>query len=210
MAEEQVRDVIGTIDQISQVKPKEITAKKDGKKYTTFNIGIKFQDGSWHNISEFEEDKLVDKMKNSITDQNFAIGDHVKIYETSKDGKYWNVKAIVMMEPESAPTPVKEAPKVEEIDLSGVGDTKAIPETEEIKAEVVPKKDMAKVSDYKIAEANKYSLGMALNNAATILSGNWVDLSGKNLNSVIDEFYPLLVNKLYDFNVKIRKEKLGY
>jgi len=58
------------------------------------------------------------------------------------------------------------------------------------------------VQDYKIAEANKYSLGMAINNAAVI--------AAKNINGYDREDMKKLIKNLFELYKEIRKEELGY
>ena len=224
----EVRDVIGVIEHITSMSTKDGIAKRTGNKFTTFNVGVKLDDDTWHNISEFKEEKVIDKLKSTELDRDFEPGDQVKIYEESKDGQYWNIKAMVALEAEATPALKKleelekDAPmQVEEIDMSGIeinyneGKKEILAEEEKEK----PKpKDKATISDYKIAEANKYSLGMALNNAAVILAGYSKKLEigdlklteGLPVDKLIDEVYPLLVDRLYEYNLKVRKEKLGY
>jgi len=56
------------------------------------------------------------------------------------------------------------------------------------------------VQDYKIAEANKYSLGMAINNAAVLAANKvWNDKGMK-----------ALILRLFELYKEIRKEELGY
>ena len=209
----EVKDVTGVIAQISGLTTKEVTSKKDGKKYKLFSIGILLDDDeSWHNISGFKQDKVEEVLKSIDLDRNFEPGDQVKIYEESKDNQFWSIKAITSIGPKEEyleePAPVK---KLEELDMSNI----EVDSEPKVTAE---KAESKTVSDYKIAEANKFSLGMALNNAAVILAGYSKKIEigdlklteGLPVDKLIDEIYPLLVNKLYDYNVKIRKEKLGY
>ena len=58
------------------------------------------------------------------------------------------------------------------------------------------------VQDYKIADADKYTLGMAINNAAVIVAGtkkNWDDTEMK-----------ALISRLFALYKEIRQETLGY
>lgn len=58
------------------------------------------------------------------------------------------------------------------------------------------------VEKHKIEQADKYSLGMAINNAAVIAAGtgkNWADAEMK-----------ALILKLFRLYKEIRKEELGY
>lgn len=67
------------------------------------------------------------------------------------------------------------------------------------------------VSDYKTKEADKYELGMAKNNAATILSNSNTLLSEHDLDfDEITDVWAELVDKLYEKGKELRKKNLGY
>ena len=51
---------------------------------------------------------------------------------------------------------------------------------------------------------------MAINNAATILAATISKMENVKADEVIDEVYPLLVAKLYEKTLEIRKERLGF
>ena len=58
------------------------------------------------------------------------------------------------------------------------------------------------VHDYKVAEANRYSLGMAINNAAVIAAGTHKAYSKNEMKA--------LIRGLFELYKEIRKEELGY
>jgi len=201
----EVRDFTGVIAQISGLTTKSVTSKKDGKKYVLYNIGVKLDEGSWHNISGFKQEKVEEVLKSTDLNRAYEPGDQVKIYEESKDNQFWQIKAIVSIaekEPESAPD---EIIKVEEIDMSDI-------EVDHSEPKVVAEKPESKtaVSDYKTAEANKFSLGMAINCSAVLLAAEIRNNKDIKVNDLFPEAYPTLVKKLYQENIELRKELLGY
>ena len=58
------------------------------------------------------------------------------------------------------------------------------------------------VQDYKIEQADKFSLGMAINNAAIIAAKNSVGYSREDMKT--------LILNLFELYKEIRKEELGY
>jgi len=58
------------------------------------------------------------------------------------------------------------------------------------------------VHDYKIEQADKFSLGMAINNAAVLVAGGTVPYDKAEMKS--------LILKLFELYKEIRKEELGY
>jgi len=61
-------------------------------------------------------------------------------------------------------------------------------------------KNSKTVQDYKIKQADKYSLGMAINNAAVISANKYFDRAEMKAQIEI----------LFELYKEIRKEKLGY
>jgi len=59
------------------------------------------------------------------------------------------------------------------------------------------------VQDYKVEQADRFSLGMAINNAAVIAPGNYRAYSSR------EEMKDLIKN-LFELYKEIRKEELGY
>jgi len=198
-----VRDVVGVISRITTLSEKEIISKKDGKKYKLFNIGILLDDDeTWHNISGFNQAKAEEVLKSTDLNRVFEPGDQVKIYEESKDGQFWSIKAITALnKPE--PSAKEETLKLEEIDLSDIEVDYSEPKADPVKAK-------ATVSDYKIMEANKFSLGMAINCSAVLLGAEIRNNKDIKANDLLPEAYPTLVKKLYQKNIELRKELLGY
>ena len=205
----EVKDVTGVIAQVSGITTKEVTSKKDGKKYILYNIGLKLDDETWHNISGFNQAKAEEVLKSTDLNRVFEPGDQVKIYEESKDGQFWSIKAITALNKE--PAPKESALKIEEIDLSDIEVDYSEPETA-IKSEpkAVEKPEPKTVSDYKISEANKFSLGMAINCSAVLLGAEIRNNKDIKVNDLLPEAYPTLVKKLYQKNIELRKELLGY
>jgi len=74
--------------------------------------------------------------------------------------------------------------------------------------DTTPEKEISpnKVDEFKSKEADKFELGMAKNNAATVLSGC---VGNKDSDTVLKDYWEL-VGKLYESGKQIRKEKLGY
>ena len=58
------------------------------------------------------------------------------------------------------------------------------------------------VQDYKIEQADKFSLGMAINNAAVIAAGTHKAYSKNEMKA--------LIKGLFELYKEIRKEELGY
>lgn len=58
------------------------------------------------------------------------------------------------------------------------------------------------VQDYKIEQADRFSLGMAINNAAVIMAKNSSGYSREDMKG--------LIKRLFELYKEIRKEKLGY
>jgi len=58
------------------------------------------------------------------------------------------------------------------------------------------------VQDYKVEQADRFSLGMAINNAAII--------AAKNIGSYNKEDMKKLIKNLFELYKEIRKEELGY
>jgi len=209
MVEDAVRDVIGVIAQVTGINQKMIKSKKDGKEYALFNVGIRLDDDSWHNVSGFKEEKVLEVLDSQKLARKYQPGDYVKIYEDSKDGKFWNIKAIVAMDgvaqaapaqPVSAPTREFEpepAPYTEEVDMRDA-------------VESAQPKDIKKVTDFKIQEGNMYLFGQCLNNAAVILTTMITKMEDVEADKIIEEVYPVLVENLYLTGQKLREKILGY
>jgi hypothetical protein len=211
MGDAKVRDVVGKIIAITQVTEKELTIKqgpKAGTQFKLYQIGVRIDEGkgneSWHNISAPSELKAIEVLQSQALKRVYQIGDEVKIYEESRDEKYWNVVSIVATGQSSLPEAT--APKVTE---ESVEPNKKV----EIKADAAvshpPVKDEKTVSDYKIADADKYELGMAKNGAALILAAGFKGMDASNYK-FIDQEYPVLVKKLFEHGKKLRQEILGY
>lgn len=64
------------------------------------------------------------------------------------------------------------------------------------------KKDVSTVTKYKIQEAERYYLGMAINNAAVISVGTGKAYSSSEMKA--------LIKGLFELYKEIRKEELGY
>lgn len=80
-----------------------------------------------------------------------------------------------------------------------------------------PRKDFATVDKFREADADKYEIGMAKNNAAIIISELVGDSDVQEKNGEIsfnwkkyEKAYADLVNALYENGKRIRNEKLGY
>ena len=58
------------------------------------------------------------------------------------------------------------------------------------------------VQDYKIEQADKFSLGMAINNAAVIAAKNSVGYSREDMKT--------LILNLFELYKEVRKEEFGY
>jgi len=198
----EVKDVTGVIAQVSGLTTKEVTSKKDNKTYVLYNIGIKLDDETWHNISGFNQAKVEEVLKSIDLNRVFEPGDQVKIYEESKDGQFWSIKAITALNKEPAPS--TEILKIEEIDLSDIEVDYSEPKA------AIEKTESKTVSEYKISEANKFSLGMAINCSVVLLAAEIRNNKDIKVNDLLPEAYPTLVKKLYQKNIELRKELLGY
>ncbi len=193
---EKIRDEIGIIEIITDVKPKEIKWMKglEEQKATVYEMGIKFQDKSWHNISASSEAKAREVLKILDSDKEFKVGDSVKIYEEDKKGKgFFYIKSITKVIPHN-------------LDEITEGVPKGPIECEEVvKTNVEIKED--KVIDFKTKEADKFELGMAKNNAAVMMNVRYV-ITSEDQN--LDDEYWSLVRRLYSQGKELRKEILGY
>ena len=106
MVDKQVTDFSGTISRISDVREKKVTSKKDNKEYTFYELGVLLDSGgstgeNWYNASASSEAKAKTYLHCQKLDRDYQVGDKVKIYLESKEGKYWRITSIVLLE--SAP-----------------------------------------------------------------------------------------------------------
>jgi len=210
MADAKVRDVIGKILAITQISEKDLVIKQGpnaGKPFKLYQIGVRLDEGkgneSWHNISAPSEAKAIEVLQSVALKRAYQLGDNVKIYEESRDERYWNVVSIVAMGQSSLPETTEE-----QVVLPTEGQKKVeIPATAAVVAP--PAKDEKTVSDYKIADADKYELGMAKNAAATILAQEFQNTDATKYKILLQE-YDVLVRLMFEHGKKIRQEILGY
>ena len=69
-----------------------------------------------------------------------------------------------------------------------------------------PTKDMGRVSDFKVTEGNMYDMAAAKKSATTI----YAEMMRQETKGFSQSAYESMVSKLYESNVKLRKEHLGY
>jgi len=214
MPKKAIKDVVGIIKRITQPKDKEYP-KKDGTKFTIWSVGIQLDNDEWYNAKAGKEENVRSMMFCKEKERDYAVGDAIKMYLEQEDdaGKYWK---IVTISPIGVPgeemigDPVAESEKI-----LAEADKEPSPTTTEATPTPEPKKDMAKVVNFKEQEADKYELGMAKNNSAIIFShmmeGLNLSVEGKKdfIKNGLD-YYDKLVITLFKRGKKQRKVILGY
>lgn len=211
----QIKDVAGKIVQIAQVTSKDFTAQKGpnkGKNFTIFSLGLKLDNGEWYNIKANSESKISDMMNCQKLNRLFKVGDEIKMYLESEDmeGKYWKITSIKM-----------DTMEVEEEYIED--ETPAKPVTQKL-APAVPAKtpeEIAKdkedrqvaVDKFKSADADKYELGMAKNNAAVIFAAMVPTDEGRDYAKWFKEnfeMYDKITESLFSRGKALRSKHLGY
>lgn len=217
--------------------------KTAGQPFTIWSIGIQMDDGEWYNIKGKTEDKVNEYLRSQKLDRNYEEGDEVKIYLETEDaaGQYWRITSIVPWGPtdevpvenvvdegeevaeekeeegEITEAEVKESDEKYHVEPVGSAKPEAPKEAqkEEKKDQQSPPptKDMKKVNEYKVAEANKYELGMAKNNATILMAGMLTGKTVEEAKKFIKEggiYYDNLITSLYNRGKTLRQKILGY
>ena len=215
------KHITGTIQRITEPKPKEFTKKKDGEKFTIYSIGIMLNNEEWYNIKANTPEKAEEHL--TTEEGTITEGDEVTLYleAEDKEGKYWKITSITLEKSEKEEKASdKEGVEGEQVELteekleeteSGTPKGKSHvpkaltpkdiqPNKEEKKK---PEKDMGIVEDFKTKEADKYELGMAKNNAAIIIS-SLITAAGPDGKFSL-EVWEDITEILYEAGKKIRK-----
>ena len=210
-----IKDIVGTIKRITDAHSKEFQGKKGP--FTVWSIGLLMDDGNWYNIKGFEKQKAEALLYSDQLNRGWKVGDEVKMFLEAEDAaaKYWKIVSIAPHNPTDE-VPVEDLSGAEETDHADNTNEQAVKEgtiTQEEKKEMDTKKDMKKVGDYKSAEADKYELGMAKNNAAIIFAAMVPRDNLEKAKAIIKDeadFYDKLVGALFIRGKKLRETHLGY
>jgi len=161
------KSVLGVIEQITDVKSKDIKWTKNGveKTATIYSVGVKVKQENgeevWSNAEGNSEQKLDEVLTNSITKAKFVVGNRVNIFEEGKesgDKVFYKIKgitslggdsAVSVVQPKDGPMNVVEE-KVEDSPTNGFKGGNTIPEAK------VPSVDRRIVRQNSLTQANSY------------------------------------------------------